>query len=162
MDDRSFLQFKMEQHKKNRRRNLLEHIDENGVAYIFGADVGNGGAIFLDVATDPMNPSYLGEWDDYYIHDGKGAAMWINVARFVSILDCLITDANSGGYNTNGGAMIIMHSDVAIVGSTFSGNSATGNSGGYSGGGGLSGGVDGGEDGHGGAAGGCSESLSHT
>ena len=31
VDDRSFLQFKMEQHKKNRRRNLLEHIDENGV-----------------------------------------------------------------------------------------------------------------------------------
>lgn len=54
------------------------YIDENGVAYIFGADVGNGGAIFLDVATDPMNPAYLGEWDDYYIHDGmaRGDTMW--------------------------------------------------------------------------------------
>ncbi len=55
------------------------YIDENGVAYIFGADVGNGGAIFLDVATDPMNPAYLGEWDDYYIHDGmaRGDTMWV-------------------------------------------------------------------------------------
>ena len=55
------------------------YIDENGVAYIFGADVGNGGAIFLDVATNPMNPSYLGEWDDYYIHDGmaRGDTMWV-------------------------------------------------------------------------------------
>ncbi|MAX68884.1 MAG: hypothetical protein CMP60_04250 [Flavobacteriales bacterium] len=55
------------------------YIDENGVAYIFGADVGNGGAIFFDVATDPMNPLYLGEWDDYYIHDGmvRGDTMWV-------------------------------------------------------------------------------------
>jgi len=54
------------------------YIDENGIAYIFGADVGNGGAIFLDVATDPMNPSYLGTWDDEYIHDGmvRGDTMW--------------------------------------------------------------------------------------
>ena len=38
--------------------------------YIFGTDVGNGGVIFLDVTTNPMSPSYLGTWDDYYIHDG--------------------------------------------------------------------------------------------
>ena len=54
------------------------YIDENGVAYIFGSDIGNGGALFLDVVTDPMNPIYLGEWDDYYIHDGmaRGDTMW--------------------------------------------------------------------------------------
>ena len=45
-------------------------MDENGVAYIFGTDIGNGGVIFLDVTTNPMSPSYLGTWDDYYIHDG--------------------------------------------------------------------------------------------
>ena len=61
----------------NKAHNI--YIDENGVAYIFGANVGNGGAIFLDVATDPMNPTYLGEWDDYYIHDGmaRGDTMWV-------------------------------------------------------------------------------------
>lgn len=54
------------------------YIDENGVAYIFGSDIGTGGAIFLDVATDPMNPVYLGAWDDQYIHDGmvRGDTMW--------------------------------------------------------------------------------------
>ena len=51
------------------------YIDENGVAYIFGA--GNG-AIFLDVASNPTNPVYLGAWTDQYIHDGmvRGDTMW--------------------------------------------------------------------------------------
>tara|TARA_B100000902_G_scaffold48580_1_gene55581 strand:- start:13189 stop:15474 length:2286 start_codon:yes stop_codon:yes gene_type:complete len=55
------------------------YMDENGVAYIFGTDVGNGGAIFLDVTANPMNPTYLGTWDDYYIHDGmvRGDTMWV-------------------------------------------------------------------------------------
>ena len=54
------------------------YMDENGVAYIFGTDVGNGGVIFLDVTTNPMNPTYLGTWDDYYIHDGmaRGDTLW--------------------------------------------------------------------------------------
>ena len=54
------------------------YMDENGVAYIFGTDVGNGGVIFLDVTTNPMSPSYLGTWDDYYIHDGmaRGDTLW--------------------------------------------------------------------------------------
>jgi len=54
------------------------YIDENGVAYIFGSDIGNGGAIFLDVDANPMNPTYLGIWDDYYIHDGmaRGDTLW--------------------------------------------------------------------------------------
>jgi len=58
------------------------YIDENGIAYIFGA-AGSGwqsdGAIFLDVASNPTNPVYLGEWDDQYIHDGmvRGDTMWV-------------------------------------------------------------------------------------
>ena len=54
------------------------YMDENGVAYIFGTDVGNGGVIFLDVTTNPMSPTYLGTWDDYYIHDGmaRGDTLW--------------------------------------------------------------------------------------
>ena len=54
------------------------YMDENGVAYIFGSDVGNGGVIFLDVTSNPMSPSYLGTWDDYYIHDGmaRGDTLW--------------------------------------------------------------------------------------
>ena len=57
------------------------YIDENGIAYIFGAG-GPGsqsdGAIFLDVDANPTNPVYLGEWSDEYIHDGmvRGDTMW--------------------------------------------------------------------------------------
>ena len=56
------------------------YIDENGVAYIFGANVGNGGAMFFDLTIDPMNPTYLGTWDDEYIHDGmvRGDTMWVS------------------------------------------------------------------------------------
>ena len=59
------------------------YIDENGIAYIFGASSNSGsnpsnGAIFLDVAADPINPYYLGEWDQNYIHDGmvRGDTMY--------------------------------------------------------------------------------------
>ncbi len=45
-------------------------IDENGYAYIFGSDRGNGGVIILDVFTDPMNPVEVGEFDNWYVHDG--------------------------------------------------------------------------------------------
>lgn len=46
-------------------------------AYIFGSDHGNGGAIILDIS-DPMSPVELGEWDDFYIHDGfvRGDTLW--------------------------------------------------------------------------------------
>ncbi len=60
------------------------YIDENGVAYIFGAKnngtpVANRGAVFLDVNANPTNPTYLGEWNDYYIHDGmtRGDTMYV-------------------------------------------------------------------------------------
>lgn len=46
------------------------YIDEDGIAYIFGANRGEGGVIMLDVATDPMNPIEVGFYDDWYVHDG--------------------------------------------------------------------------------------------
>lgn len=45
-------------------------IDENGYGYIFGSNRGNGGAIILDLFTNPMEPSEIGEYDNWYIHDG--------------------------------------------------------------------------------------------
>lgn len=45
-------------------------IDENGFAYIFGANRGNGGTIILDVQSNPMNPIEVGTFDNWYIHDG--------------------------------------------------------------------------------------------
>ena len=41
-----------------------------GYLYIFGAGRGNGGVIILNVATDPMNPIEVGEFDNWYAHDG--------------------------------------------------------------------------------------------
>jgi len=54
------------------------YIDENGIMYIFGADIKNGGALLFDVTVDPMNPTYLGMWDDQYLHDGmvRGDTLW--------------------------------------------------------------------------------------
>jgi len=46
------------------------YIDENGYGYIFGSNYGNGGAIILDLFTDPMQPVEVGEYDNWYIHDG--------------------------------------------------------------------------------------------
>ncbi len=59
------------------------YIDENGICYIFGASSNTGGspadgAIFLDVAANAIAPTYLGDWDDQYIHDGmvRGDTMY--------------------------------------------------------------------------------------
>ncbi len=45
-------------------------LDENGYAYIFGSNRGNGGAIILDVSTNPMSPIEVGTFDNWYVHDG--------------------------------------------------------------------------------------------
>lgn len=44
-------------------------IDENGIAYVSGANVGNRGVLFFDVATTPGTPVYLGAVDAEYAHD---------------------------------------------------------------------------------------------
>ncbi|MFZ9527108.1 MAG: choice-of-anchor B family protein [Schleiferiaceae bacterium] len=61
-------------------------IDEEGKLYAFGSNVGVGGAVIVDVATDPWNPSVMGVYDTYYLHDGYarhdtlyGAALWEDI-----------------------------------------------------------------------------------
>lgn len=53
-------------------------IDSSGYAYLFGADTGQGGALILDLATDPWNPTVAGMVDEYYFHDGmvQGDTLW--------------------------------------------------------------------------------------
>ena len=46
------------------------YIDENGIAYIFGTNRGNGGVIMLDVNTNPGVPTEVGVFDNWYAHDG--------------------------------------------------------------------------------------------
>lgn len=45
------------------------YIDENGIAYISGANRGNGGVIFLDLTIDPFQPVEVGAFDNWYSHD---------------------------------------------------------------------------------------------
>ena len=76
------------------------YIDENGIAYIFGASNPPGmsappnGAIFLDLNTDPINPTYLGNWNEHYIHDGMvrndtlwAACVYYGSAFCIDVLD---------------------------------------------------------------------------
>lgn len=44
--------------------------DNQGYAYVFGSNRGNGGVIILDIATNPMQPTEVGSFDNWYCHDG--------------------------------------------------------------------------------------------
>ncbi|HUM45354.1 MAG TPA: choice-of-anchor B family protein [Chitinophagales bacterium] len=44
-------------------------IDENGIAYINGSNVGAGGVLFLNLNTNPMNPTHIGTYTNGYVHD---------------------------------------------------------------------------------------------
>jgi choice-of-anchor B domain-containing protein len=67
------------------------YIDENGIAYIFGSNKGNGGVLMLDVQTDPFNPAEIGSFDNWYVHDGfvRNDTMFLaHIADgFVSLVD---------------------------------------------------------------------------
>lgn len=53
-------------------------IDEFGKLYIFGGLYGVGGATIFDLAADPLNPPFLGKYEQQYIHDGfvRGDTLW--------------------------------------------------------------------------------------
>ena len=53
-------------------------IDEKGYAYVVGANVGVGGALFFDLNPDPYNPQFVGQYTLRYIHDlyVRGDTMW--------------------------------------------------------------------------------------
>ncbi len=66
------------------------YIDENGHGYILGADNGVGGAIILNLATNPLAPTELGRYNDFYLHDAfvRGDTLWggaINDGFFVVV-----------------------------------------------------------------------------
>ncbi len=59
-------------------------VDENGILYLFGFNTYNGlsqaqrGAMIFDLNADPDNPTYLGQYNGNYIHDGfvRGDTLW--------------------------------------------------------------------------------------
>lgn len=47
------------------------HIDvTKGFVYLYGHNIGNKGALVLDLNQDPYNPHYVGQYNLQYIHDG--------------------------------------------------------------------------------------------
>jgi choice-of-anchor B domain-containing protein len=61
-------------------------IDEEGKLYAFGSNAGGGGAVIVDVASDPWNPVVIGNYSTYYLHDGfarndtlYGASLWEDI-----------------------------------------------------------------------------------
>ncbi|MCB0510659.1 MAG: choice-of-anchor B family protein, partial [Bacteroidetes bacterium] len=45
-------------------------IDENGVAYLLGSNIGNKGAFMINVnSPNPYQPEFLGIYDELYVHD---------------------------------------------------------------------------------------------
>lgn len=54
------------------------YIDEKGIAYLFGGDADNGGALMFDLTVNPMEPIYLGSYNETYFHDGmvRGDTLW--------------------------------------------------------------------------------------
>ncbi|TNE53044.1 MAG: choice-of-anchor B family protein [Bacteroidetes bacterium] len=70
------------------------YIDSAGYAYIFGANRGNGGVIILDLNQDPLNPVEVGQFDDWYCHDGYvlndtlfGAHIYEGVLSMIDVRD---------------------------------------------------------------------------
>lgn len=45
------------------------YIDEFGYCYLAGANINSGGVIYIDVVTDPWNPSVAGYGPPFYSHD---------------------------------------------------------------------------------------------
>jgi choice-of-anchor B domain-containing protein len=67
------------------------YIDENGFAYVMGANNGVGGAIILDLNNDPKIPQEVGRYNDFYIHDGmvRGDTLWAGCIYdgFMAVID---------------------------------------------------------------------------
>ena len=67
------------------------YIDENGFAYIMGANNGVGGAIILDLNNNPKIPVEVGRYNDFYLHDGmaRGDTLWGGAVNdgFFTVID---------------------------------------------------------------------------
>jgi len=46
------------------------YIDEFGYGYLFGGNAPGGGALIIDIASNPTNPQIVGQYDVAYCHDG--------------------------------------------------------------------------------------------
>ncbi len=72
-------------------------IDEVGRCFVFGSNLLTGGVQIFDVATNPMSPTKIGEFENWYVHDGvvRNDTMFLanSYDGFFSIVD--ISDVNN-------------------------------------------------------------------
>lgn len=65
------------------------HVDDNHV-YLYGSNLANGGIIIANIS-DPWNPTYVGMYDQFYVHDGYVRADTIYAAQIyegsVAVID---------------------------------------------------------------------------
>ncbi|MBI1193200.1 MAG: choice-of-anchor B family protein [Bacteroidetes bacterium] len=54
------------------------YIDSQGIAYLFGANIDNGGVTMLDLNPDPEQPVFLGAYTTRYVHDAfvRNDTLW--------------------------------------------------------------------------------------
>lgn len=67
-------------------------IDENGVCYLFGANIGVGGALMFNLQPNPGAPAYMGIYNIDYLHDGMargdtlyGAAVYAGNLQIIHV-----------------------------------------------------------------------------
>lgn len=55
------------------------YIDEFARLFVFGSNIGKGGALIFDLAANPEQPEFIGIEDRYYYHDGyaRGDTLWV-------------------------------------------------------------------------------------
>lgn len=67
------------------------HVDEEGYLYVFGANFSVGGVLIYDVNTTPMDPSFVGAFNNWYVHDGVAFGDTLYLAHindgFLSVVD---------------------------------------------------------------------------
>lgn len=65
-------------------------IDENGILYLTGSQV-YGGVLMFDLKPNPLSPTYLGMYNDFYVHDcfARGDTLWTSeiLNGFVTVVD---------------------------------------------------------------------------
>ena len=70
------------------------YIDENGICYVFGANIGNRGCQMYDVDSNQWTPSFVGAYDASYIHDGMARGDTLYAAH-INSGEFTITDVSN-------------------------------------------------------------------
>ncbi len=78
------------------------YIDEFGYGYLFGGNApGGGGALIIDIASNPANPVIVGEYDLAYCHDGYARNNILYTAELFQGVFSLVDVSNKSNVNSS-------------------------------------------------------------